>query len=117
MKRRRLCLLVAIVFSFTIASACTMRQSTKNLNDREMEIAAKIAEAKRMGAKDCSPRELARTLVGLDRVRHEMMEPHYPPGWLHAGLDLVEKDADALLEKRRLATMVGARFRCVGDGG
>ncbi len=116
MKCRLLSLLVALLFSLTMASACAMRQATKSLNDRDLEIAEKIAEAERLGAKDCSPRELARTLVGLERVRHEMIEPHYPPGWLHAGFDLVEKDADDLLEKRRQATMLGARFRCVRGG-
>jgi hypothetical protein len=98
-------------------SGCAAGQVTRSFNDRSDEIAAKIAEAERLGARRCAPRELARAIVELEHARHEALEPHYPREWLHREFDKAESAANELLEHRRLATSLGVNFRCIDSGG
>lgn len=114
---RRIHLFGAIVFLAVLLAGCAARQVTRNFNDRADEIAAKLAEAERLGARDCSPRELARVKVELERARHEALEPHYPREWVHMEFDKVENAAVRLLDERHLAASLGIRFRCARNGG
>lgn len=117
MKAGTLYFMALLVLSVIVVSGCATWQVTKSLDDRADEIAAKIAEAERLGARGCAPRELARAKVELERARHEMIEPHYPRYWRHAGLNRAEEVANELLEKRRLASNLKARFQCGHGGG
>jgi hypothetical protein len=117
MKSRRLRFLLSLLLAAGAASACASGQVRKSFNERAIEISAKIAEAERLGARDCAPRELARAKVELVRVRHETQEPYYPTDWMHAEFDKAEKAADGLLEKRRQAASLGTHFRCFRSGG
>lgn len=117
MKSRYLCFLLSLLLAAAVASGCASGQVRKSFNDRTGEISAKIAEAERLGARDCAPRELARVKVELEHVRHEIKETHYPIDWMHFELDKAEKAANELLEKRRLAASLGGRFRCMETGG
>lgn len=105
-----------LALSAAIASGCAAGRVAGSYDDRTWAIAAKLAEADRLGARDCSPRQLAHARVRLDRVRHEMAEPHYPPMWLHWEVERVDALAGELLENRRLAAKFGGgRFTCVGS--
>jgi len=117
MKTRNLCLLLSLLIAAAGASGCASGQVRKSFDDRTGEISAKIAEAERLGARNCAPRELARAKVELERVRHEIREPHYPTDWLHLEFDKAEKAANEVLEKRRMAASLGNRFRCMETGG
>jgi peptidoglycan-associated lipoprotein len=61
-------------------------------------IAAKIAKAEQMDAKECAPRELAYAKAELDHARHEASE-----SWENAQRYIAKADkaADELLEKTR----------------
>ncbi|HZW37376.1 MAG: hypothetical protein ACM319_07085 [Deltaproteobacteria bacterium] len=117
MKNRNRSFLSLLVLLAVAVSGCAAGQVTKSFNDRSEEIAAKIAEAERLGARRCSPRELARAKVELEHARHEVRETHYPPEWVHREFDKAERAANELLEQRRLAASLGVRFRCLESGG
>jgi|GEM_PF-987393 len=87
-------LFVAISF-LAVGCATVLTQEQISRLDR---IAAKIAEAERMDAVNCAPRELARAKAILDHARHESKE-----GW-EAAIPYVqsaEMAADELLAKTR----------------
>jgi len=117
MKARHLFSLALLLLIAASSLGCASGQVKKSFNERANEIAAKIAEAERLGARECSPRELAHAKVELEHARHEAMEPHYPRNWMHAEFDKADKAADELLEKRRIAASLGAHFRCLHSGG
>ncbi|HEY7586781.1 MAG TPA: hypothetical protein VH866_09770 [Candidatus Deferrimicrobiaceae bacterium] len=117
MKTRHLCILLSLLLAAAGAYGCASGQVRKSFNERTGEISAKIAEAERLGARNCDPRELARVKVELEHVRHEIKETHYPIDWMHLELDKAEKAANELLEKRRHAASLGIRFRCMEAGG
>lgn len=81
--------------------------------ERAGMIAAKIREAERLGANGCSPRALARAMVALEHVLHEVDEGYYHPAWLEPDFAAAEKTAEDLLAERRMAAKLGLRFRCV----
>lgn len=117
MKNRNRPFLSLLVLLAVAVSGCAAGQVTKSFNDRSDEIAAKIAEAERLGARRCAPRDLARAKVELEHARHEALEPHYPREWVHRDFDKAESAANELLEHRRLATSLGVNFRCIDSGG
>ncbi len=81
--------------------------------ERGAWIAAKIAEAEQLGAKECSPRTLAKAYVALEHVMHEVGEGYYSDAWLEPQLAETDKLVDDLLAERRLAASLGRPFRCV----
>jgi peptidoglycan-associated lipoprotein len=89
----RILVIGVAVLLLAAASGCAKRQLTKSDTSRLDTIAAKIAEAERIGAPDCVPqRELARAKVALEHAQHEMLE-HY------ATSDTDVKDADAAADE------------------
>jgi peptidoglycan-associated lipoprotein len=98
MRNRYLVAVAVLLFALSFAAGCASRQLTKATTDRLDAIAAKIAEAERMGAKECAPRELARAKVALDHARHEALE-HFE----RAEEDIREAEtaADDLLAKTK----------------
>ncbi len=81
--------------------------------ERGAWIASKISEAERLGAKECSPRQLAKAKVALEHVMHEVREGYYTDAWLEPGFEHADKFADELLAERRLAASLGRPFQCV----
>ena len=98
MRNRNLLLLAAFFLSVTLAAGCGVRQLTKSEMDRADAIAAKIAQAEKMDARDCAPKELAVAYAELDHARHEAAE-HHEEAEKYFGA--AEKAADALLAKTR----------------
>ena len=76
MRNRNLLLVSLLVLAVAFAAGCAKRQLTKSEMDRADAIAAKIARAEKMDAKDCAPRELAAAKAALDHARHEAAEHH-----------------------------------------
>jgi peptidoglycan-associated lipoprotein len=75
MRNRNLFLIAILVLAVGLAAGCAKRQLTKSETDRLDAIAAKIAEAERIGAPECIPyAELAKAKVALEDARHEMEE-------------------------------------------
>jgi len=75
MRNPKLFLVAILVLAVGLAAGCGTRQVTKSETDRLDAIAAKIAEAERIGAPDCIPyREIARAKVQLEDARHELRE-------------------------------------------
>lgn len=81
--------------------------------DRARAIQAKVAEAETLGARSCSPRELAKLKVTLEHVVHEWEEGYYTAAWLEPDLAAAERTAEDLLQQRRVAASLGSRFQCV----
>jgi len=98
MRNRNLLLFAVIVLAVSLASGCGVRQLTKSEMDRADGIAAKIAQAEKMDARDCAPKELAAAYAALDHARHEAAEHHEEAEKYFADAD---KAADALLAKTR----------------
>ncbi|HJX14971.1 MAG TPA: peptidoglycan-associated lipoprotein Pal [Candidatus Deferrimicrobiaceae bacterium] len=96
MRNRNLLLFALLVLAVSFAAGCAKRQLTKSEMDRADAVAAKIAKAESMGAKDCAPRELAAAKAELDHARHEAAEHHEKADEYFAAAD---KAADALLAK------------------
>jgi len=98
MRNRHLLILLSIILASSLAAGCAKRQLSKGESDRLGSIAARIAEAERMGAKECAPRELAYARAEFDHNRHEATE-----NWENAlpYIAKAERAADALLEKTR----------------
>jgi len=96
MRNRHLFLFVTVLFAAFLAVGCGARQLTKGEIDQFDGISAKIAKAERMGAMECSPKELANAKVELDYARHEASEP-----WETAQpfIKTADKAADDLLAK------------------
>lgn len=124
-------LLLFLIFalSATLPPGCAKRQIAGTALDRSEQIANMIEKAERLGARDCSPRELARVKVKLEHALHERDEGHYPLSWTERKFDEAERSARELLEKRVMAKNSGLPFRCfhregnrgegtrLGDGG
>jgi len=81
--------------------------------DRARMIEAKIAEAERLGARSCTPRELAKAKVALEHLLHEVEEGYYTAAWLEPHIAVADDSAEVLLQDRRVAASTGSRFRCV----
>ncbi len=96
MRNRNLLFLAMLVLFVAFAAGCAKRQLTRAEMDRADAIAAKIAKAESMDAKDCAPRELAIAKAELDHARHEAAEHHEKAEEYFAA---AEKAADALLAK------------------
>ncbi len=96
MRNRNLLLFALLVLAVAFAAGCAKRQLTKAEMDRADAIAAKIARAEKMDAKDCAPKELAAAKAELDHARHEAAEHHEEAEKYFAA---AEKAADALLAK------------------
>lgn len=96
MRNRNLLFLALLVLIVAFAAGCAKRQLTRGEMDRADAIAAKIAKAESMDAKECAPRELAVAKAELDHARHEATEHHEKAEEYFAA---AEKAADALLAK------------------
>lgn len=99
MRNGRVLVIGFVVLALAAASGCAKRQLTGSETSRLDAIAAKIAEAERIGAPDCvPPRELARAKVALEHAQHELLE-HFET----AGPDVKEAEdaADVLLARTR----------------
>ncbi|HEY7586454.1 MAG TPA: hypothetical protein VH866_08095 [Candidatus Deferrimicrobiaceae bacterium] len=77
---------------------------------RAATVMAKIAEAERMGAKDCQPGELAQTKAELNRARADAAGVRKDVQETDAAFAKAEKAADSLLTKRQFAMQKG--FKC-----
>ena len=99
MRNRHLLLFLAVFLAAALSAACAKRhQLTRSETDQLDAIAAKIAKAEQMGAKDCAPKELAYAKAEYDHARHEASE-----NWENAQpyIRKADKAADELLEKTR----------------
>lgn len=98
MRNRRLLPVIAILLAAALAAGCAKRQLTKSETDLLDAIAAKIAKAEQMDAKECAPKELAYAKAEYDHARHEATE-----NWENAQeyIRKADKAADLLLEKTR----------------
>ncbi len=74
MRNRNLLLVSLLVLAVAFAAGCAKRQLTRSEIDRADAIAARIAKAEKMDAKDCAPKELAMAKVTLDYARHVAMK-------------------------------------------
>lgn len=97
-----------------VAAGCSaMHARAVDPMERARSIEAKIAEAEELGARSCSPRELAKLKVALEHVVHEWEEGYYPAAWLEPDFVETEKRAEEMLRQRQFAAALGTRFRCV----
>lgn len=99
MRNRHLLLFLAFVLAAALAAGCAKRQELTASQTGQLEaIAAKIAKAEQMDAKECAPKELAYAKAEFDHARHEAHE-----NWENAQQYLRKADqaADAVLEKTR----------------
>ncbi len=96
MRNRNILLVSLLILAVAFAAGCAKRQLTKGEMDRADAIAAKIARAEKMGAKDCAPKELAAAHAQLDHARHEAAEHHEEAEKYFAAAD---QAADVLLSK------------------
>ncbi len=97
-----------------VAGGCaTMQPASTGSAERGAWIASKISEAERLGAKECSPRQLAKAKVALAHVMHEVNEGYYADAWLEPKFAEADTVADEILAERRLAASLGGPFRCV----
>jgi hypothetical protein len=106
-------LLFAGALLFLAAGCSAMHANAVDPMDRARGIEAKIAEAERLGARSCAPRELAKAKVALDHLVHEVEEGYYTVAWLEPDFVIADKAVEKLLEERRVAVSMGSRFRCV----
>ena len=106
-------LLIAGALLLLAAGCSTMQAKAIDPMQRARGIEAKIAEAERMGARSCSPRDLAKAKVALDHLIHEVEEGYYTAAWLEPDFAAADKTVQELLEERKVAASVGGRFRCV----
>lgn len=105
---------IMLTTTLLLAAGCAALQPQKTGSvERGAWIASKISEAERLGAKDCSPRQLAKAKVALEHVMHEVNEGYYTAAWLEPEFANADKIADDLLAERRLAASLGRPFRCV----
>jgi hypothetical protein len=95
------------------AGCSAMHAKAVDPMDRARGIEAKVAEAERLGARSCAPRDLARVKVALDHLVHEAQEGYYTASWLEPDFAAADKAVEELLEERRVAASMGSRFRCV----
>lgn len=99
MRHAKVLLAVLVVLALAAASGCAKRQLTRSESDRLGAIAAKIAEAERIGAPDCvDPKLLARAKVELEHAQHELIE-HFETS--EADVKAAEAAADELLARTK----------------
>ncbi|MCL5966385.1 MAG: peptidoglycan-associated lipoprotein Pal [Deltaproteobacteria bacterium] len=98
MKTRSILLAGILVAALALAAGCAKRQLTRAQTDRLDAIAAKLAEAEQMGARECAPKELAYARAAYDHARHEARE-----NWEKAQRYVAEaeKAADDVLAKTK----------------
>jgi peptidoglycan-associated lipoprotein len=103
MRHARLVVFGLVVIALGLASGCAKKQLTRSESDRLDAIAAKIAEAERIGAPDCIPyKEIAQAKVELDHARHEMLEfSGKDPSYYENDVRAAEKAADEALAKAK----------------
>jgi peptidoglycan-associated lipoprotein len=103
MRNSRLLVIGFVVLALGLASGCAKKQLTRSESDRLDTIAAKIAEAERIGAPDCIPyKEIAYAKVALDHARHEMLEfAGKDPSYYENDVREAEKLADEALAKAK----------------
>jgi len=103
MRNARLLVIGFVVLALGLASGCAKRQLTRSESDRLDAIAAKIAEAERVGAPDCIPyKEIAYAKVELEHARHEMLEyGGKDPSYYENDVRSAEKAADEALAKAK----------------
>ena len=103
MRNARLLVIGFVVLALGLASGCAKKQLTRSESDRLDTIAAKIAEAERIGAPDCIPyKEIAYAKVALDHARHEMLEfAGKDPSYYENDVREAEKLADEALAKAK----------------
>ena len=112
MRGRLFFFLCIFLFSAALAPGCVKRQTTAGVVDREEKIATTIVKAEQLGARECSPRELARVKVLLEHAIHEREEKIYPPSWSGTKLSEAEQMVRELLGKRMMAQESGSPFGC-----
>jgi len=111
--RGRLFFFLCIFFlSAALAPGCVKRQTTAGVVDWEENIATMIVKAEQLGARECSPRELAHAKVLLESAIHEREEKTYPPSWSGPKLVEAEQMVHELLGKRMMAQESGFPFGC-----
>lgn len=98
MRNRHLILFPTILLASLLVAGCGTRQLTKGETDQFNAISGKIAQAEKMGAKTCAPKELAAAKVEQDYALHEASElweivPPYIAG--------ADKAADTVLAKTK----------------
>jgi hypothetical protein len=89
------------------------RRMTATYAKRGALIGEKIADAERMGAKDCSPSELARAKAELDRARVDAAGIRSGIEETDASFARAEQIADALLANRQFASRTG--IKCIPE--
>jgi peptidoglycan-associated lipoprotein len=97
MRNRNLFLVALLVLAVAFVAGCGKRALTKSEEDRFSAIAAKIAEAERIGPPDClDPKLHAKAKADLEHARHEASEK---TGRDHAAeaMKAAEESADKLL--------------------
>lgn len=107
------CRYLPVAAMFLAAGCSTMQAKAVDPMERANAISAKISESERLAAASCSPRDLARVKVGLDRMVHKVEEGYYSAGWLEPGFDAVDQSADRLLAERRVAASMGDPAYCL----
>ncbi len=112
MRGRRFFFICIFLLSAALAPGCVKRQTTAGVVDWEEKIAIMIVKAEQLGARECSPRELARAKVMLEHAIHEREEGIYPPAWSGSKLVEAERIAHKILEQRMMAQKSGSPFRC-----
>jgi|GEM_PF-6331469 len=112
--RRAIILSTAALF---LGAGCASMQGTAVVpSARTGMMASKITEAEYLGAKKCSPEALAKAIVALDRVTHEVQEGYYHPVWLEHDLANAEKVVAELLAERKAAASPAPRLRTDSGG-
>jgi peptidoglycan-associated lipoprotein len=90
---------VAALLALLVSGCATKQMSSAQISALD-SIAAKIAEAEAMGARNCAPKELAQAQVALDHARHELSERHSDDEEA-VYIRTAEMAADRLLAKTR----------------
>ena len=89
-----------LVVAVALAVGCAAkRQITQGESDQLDAIAAKIARAENMDARECAPKELATAKVELDHARHEATESFYSQAKIQEYIKEADVAADTLLAK------------------
>jgi len=103
MRNARLLIVGFVVLALGLASGCAKKQLTRSESDRLDAIAAKIAEAERIGAPDCIPyKDIAYAKVALEHARHEMLEySGKDPSYYENDVREAERLADEALAKAK----------------
>jgi hypothetical protein len=91
------------------AQAAAKSRMAATYAKRSALIGAKIADAERMGAMECSPSELVRAKAELDRARHDAAGIRSGIRETDASFARAEQIADALLANRQFASRKGIK--------